>query len=54
MENETGKLTGYCPLFDHDHRFAPYENVISQTTKEPITQVTKPRTGHKQMVSGIG
>lgn len=37
MENKTGKLTGYCPLFDHDHGFAPYENVISQTTKEPVT-----------------
>lgn len=37
MDNETGKLMGFCPLFDHDHAFAPYENVISQTTTEPIT-----------------
>ncbi len=37
MENETGKLIGYCPLFDHDHAFTDYENVMSQTMKEEIT-----------------
>lgn len=36
MENATGRLTGFCPLFDHDHAFAPYENVLSQTTAEPM------------------
>ena len=33
MENQTGKILGYCPLFDHDHSFVDYENVISQTTE---------------------
>ena len=33
MENETGKLIGFCPLFDHDHAFANYDHVMSQTTE---------------------
>lgn len=37
MENATGKLTGYCPLFDHDHAFAGYSNMMSQTRKEEMT-----------------
>lgn len=32
MDNMTGKLIGYCPLFDHDHAFSEYEHVMSQTT----------------------
>lgn len=37
MENATGKLTGFCPLFDHDHSFVSYANVMSQTTEQEIT-----------------
>lgn len=37
MENDTGKLIGYCPLFDHDHSFVNYENVMSQTTEAEMT-----------------
>ena len=37
MENETGKLTGFCPLFDHDHAFVNYDNVMSQTTESDMT-----------------
>ena len=37
MENATGKIIGYCPLFDHDHTFVPYDNVLSQTTEEAKT-----------------
>lgn len=37
MDNTTGKLTGYCPLFDHDHAFVSYENVMSQTTEHAMT-----------------
>jgi len=33
MDNSTGKLIGFCPLFDHDHTFVPYDNVLSQTTE---------------------
>lgn len=36
MDNKSGQLTGYCPLFDHDHAFAAYPDVMSQTTEEPI------------------
>ena len=37
MNNTTGKLTGYCPLFDHDHAFAGYEEVMSQTSEREQT-----------------
>lgn len=37
MDNESGKLTGYCPLFDHDHTFLNSGHVISQTSKEPVS-----------------
>ena len=37
MDNETGKLIGYCPLFDHDHAFSSYERIYSQTTEEQKT-----------------
>lgn len=37
MENETGKLIGFCPLFDHDHAFAKYDNIMSQTTDAVMT-----------------
>lgn len=37
MDNTSGKLTGYCPLFDHDHAFADNQEVMSQTTEEYIS-----------------
>ena len=37
MDNATGKLTGFCPLFDHDHAFSNYESVMSQTTEYDMT-----------------
>lgn len=37
MENETGKITGYCPLFDHDHAFSGNSKVFSQTTEDICT-----------------
>ena len=37
MDNVTGKLTGFCPLFDHDHAFSSYENIMSQTTESDTT-----------------
>lgn len=37
MDNESGKLTGFCPLFDHDHAFTPYDGVVSQTVEEPVS-----------------
>lgn len=49
MENATGKLTGFCPLFDHDHAFAPYEKVISQTTAEPVSLRDAARAAQKEL-----
>ena len=37
MENVSGKLIGFCPLFDHDHAFASYDTVLSQTTEADKT-----------------
>lgn len=37
MEHSSGKITGFCPLFDHDHAFSSYENVMSQTSEEPMS-----------------
>lgn len=37
MDNATGKLTGYCPLFDHDHAFVDYDRVMSQTSEKERT-----------------
>ena len=37
MDNQTGKLIGFCPLFDHDHAFAGYDNISSQTTEAEMT-----------------
>ncbi len=37
MENETGKLSDFCPLFDHDHAFAGYDNIAAQTTEDDMT-----------------
>ncbi len=37
MDNQTGKLISFCPLFDHDHAFAGYDNIASQTTEEEMT-----------------
>lgn len=37
MENASGRITGYCPLFDHDHAFDSNPEAWSQTTEEPMT-----------------
>ncbi|MBQ2986283.1 MAG: hypothetical protein IJE23_02235 [Tyzzerella sp.] len=37
MDNQTGKIVSFCPLFDHDHAFAGYDNIASQTTEEDMT-----------------
>lgn len=54
MENETGKLIGYCPLFDHDHAFVSYENVISQTTAEPVTLYEAAADAQKELGLDLG
>ena len=37
MENASGRLIGYCPLFDHDHAFSSNPDVVSQTTETEMT-----------------
>lgn len=37
MDNATGKLTGACPLFDHDRAFSAGRNLMSQTTERDMT-----------------
>lgn len=37
MDNATGKITGFCPLFDHDHAFSDNPHVWSQTTEKEMT-----------------
>ncbi len=37
VDNDTGRITGFCPLFDHDHGFSANKRVMSQTTWELMT-----------------
>lgn len=37
MDNDTGKIVGACPLFDHDHGFSLGRNVMSQTAEWDMT-----------------
>lgn len=37
MDNDTGKIKGFCPLFDHDHAFCANQNVFSQTMEQEMT-----------------
>ena len=37
MDNATGRLTGACPLFDHDRAFSTGRNLMSQTTERDMT-----------------
>lgn len=37
MDNQSGQLISFCPLFDHDRAFSGYENLMSQTTEMPVS-----------------
>ena len=37
MDNASGRLAGYCPLFDHDQSFSAYQNVMSLTTEKQMS-----------------
>lgn len=37
VENQSGKIIDYCPLFDHDHAFRNDKNLMSQTTEQYIS-----------------
>lgn len=49
MENATGRLTGYCPLFDHDYAFAGYSHVFSQTRREQMTLYESAGAAQKEL-----
>lgn len=49
MENSTGKIIGFCPLFDHDHAFSSYDNVMSQTTETEMTLRDAARHAQKKL-----
>lgn len=54
MENATGKLIGFCPLFDHDHAFSGYANVLSQTRREAITLYEAAAEAQKELGMELG
>ena len=49
MDNYTGKISGYCPLFDHDHAFSGYDNLHSQTTEQDMTLLEAAREAQKEL-----
>lgn len=49
MDNESGKLVGVCPLFDHDHAFAGYEGVMSQTNREEISLLEAAQEAYREL-----
>lgn len=49
MDNETGKIIGFCPLFDHDHAFAEYDDVESQTMEERMSLYEAAKLAQKEL-----
>lgn len=49
MDNESGKLMGHCPLFDHDHAFSDNPGVLSQTTEEDSTLLNAAIEAQKEL-----
>ncbi len=54
MENSTGKLTGYCPLFDHDHAFSQNNMVMSQTVGRDMTLEEAARDAQRELGLDVG
>lgn len=54
MDNSSGKLTEFCPLFDHDHAFAGYPDVRSQTTEGDMTLYEAALTAQKELGLELG
>lgn len=53
MDNETGKITGYCPLFDHDHAFSDNPNVLSQTMEEETSLLEAALAAQRELGLGV-
>lgn len=49
MDNHTGKICGFCPLFDHDHAFSDYGHVYSQTNEPGITLLEAARRAQGEL-----
>lgn len=54
MDNVSGKITGYCPLFDHDHTFSAYSEVMSQTTEDEMTLFDAAGLAQKELQMDFG
>ncbi len=54
MDNASGKLTGYCPVFDHDHAFSTNQNVMSQTTEKPVLLYEAAVEAQKELKLDLG
>lgn len=49
MDNQSGMITGFCPLFDHDHAFVDYQYVMSQTTEEEVTLLEAAQAAQQEL-----
>ena len=49
MDNQTGKIIGFCWLFDHDHAFAEYDDVESQTMEERMSLYEAAKLAQKEL-----
>lgn len=54
MDNSSGRLTGYCPLFDHDHAFSSHQNLMSQTTEAPISLYDSAKEAQREIKLNLG
>lgn len=51
MDNNSARITGFCPLFDHDHAFSDSRNVLSQTTRTNMALEESARLAWQKMKS---
>ena len=49
VENDSGKITGFCPLFDHDHSFSSAKQILSRTTWERMTLEEAARIAQREL-----
>ncbi|MBR2764721.1 MAG: hypothetical protein IKE03_01895 [Blautia sp.] len=54
MDPDTGKISGYCPLFDHDRSFSMQEGLLSQTTQDYITLEAAGMAAQRQLKADMG
>jgi hypothetical protein len=54
MDNDTGRMVGYVPLFDHDHAFSTRRAILSQTTDRPIALFDAAVVAQKELGCELG